>query len=212
VFSAETRRQAAAFDRIGERYDDAFPHKSGQIIATQWVIDRLTAGARVLDVGCGTGLPSAGMLAESGLEVVGIDVSIEMLRLARRNVPSARFVAMDALELDHSLGEFDAVVAFFSLIMLRRSEIPLAVRRMLAVLRPGGVVAIGMVEGDLDYVPIPFLGQVLAVTAYPRTELEAAVRAEGLEVRVVDVEEFEPASADLPAERQVFLYCRVPGG
>ena len=74
VFSADTRRQAAAFDRIGERYDDAFPHKSGQIIATQWVVDRLAPGARVLDVGCGTGLPTAGMLAESGIDVVGIDV------------------------------------------------------------------------------------------------------------------------------------------
>ena len=35
MFSAETRRQAAAFDAIGERYDDVFPHKSGQIIATR---------------------------------------------------------------------------------------------------------------------------------------------------------------------------------
>ena len=65
MFSTETQRQAAAFDMIGERYDDAFPHKSAQIIATQWVIDRLTPGARVLDVGSGTGVPTAGMLVES---------------------------------------------------------------------------------------------------------------------------------------------------
>lgn len=212
MFSAETRRQAAAFDRIGELYDDVFPHKSGQIIATQWVADHLAPGARVLDVGCGTGLPTAGMLAESGLDVVGIDVSTEMLRLARRNVPAARFVAMDVLELDDSLGRFDAVVAFFSLLMLRRSDIPGVLRRMRAVLRPGGVVAIGMVEGDTDYAPQPFLGQQLAVTAYPVRDLESAIRGQGLDVREVDVEEFEPATSELPVERQVFLYCRVPGG
>ena len=211
VFSADTRRQAAAFDRIGERYDDAFPHKSGQIIATQWVVDRLAPGARVLDVGCGTGLPTAGMLAESGIDVVGIDVSTEMLRLARRNVPAARFVAMDVLELDDTLGRFDAVVAFFSLLMLRRTDIPQVLRRVRSVLRPGGVVAIGMVEGDFDYAPLPFLGQELGVTAYPMHDLEAAVRGQGLDEREIDVEEFEPASAELPAERQVFLYCRVPG-
>jgi ubiquinone/menaquinone biosynthesis C-methylase UbiE len=210
VFSAETRRQAAAFDAIGERYDDVFPHKSGQIIATQWVVDRLTPGARVLDVGCGTGVPTAGMLAESGLVVIGVDVSNEMLALARRNVPTGRFVAMDVMELDDSLGEFDAVCAFFSLLMLRREDIPRALRRMRAVLRPGGIVAIGMVEGDLDYAPLPFLGQEVAVSAYPQADLEAAVRAEGLHVLEVDVEEFEPASAELPAERQVFLYCSAP--
>ena len=210
MFSAETRRQAAAFDAIGERYDDVFPHKSGQIIATQWVIDRLAPGLRVLDLGCGTGVPTAGMLAESGLDVVGIDVSTEMLTLARRNVPTGRFVAMDVLELDTSLGEFDAVCAFFTLLMLRRADIPRVLRRVRTVLRPGGVVAIGMVEGDLDYAPLPFLGQDMSVTAYPQADLEAAMRAEGLHVLEVDVEEFEPASAEVPAERQIFLYCSAP--
>lgn len=210
MFSAETRRQAAAFDAIGERYDDVFPHKSGQIIATQWVIDRLPPGSRVLDLGCGTGVPTAGMLTETGLEVVGVDVSTEMLALARRNVPTGRFVAMDLMELDESLGRFDAVCAFFSLLMIRRRDIPRVLRRIRAVLNPGAVVAIGMVEGDLDYVPLPFLGQELSVTAYPRADLEAAIRAEGLHVLEVDVEEFEPASADMPAERQIFLYCSAP--
>jgi len=210
VFSAETRRQAAAFDAIGERYDDVFPHKSGQIIATQWVIDRLAPGARVLDLGCGTGVPTAGMLAETGLEVVGVDASTEMLALARRNVPTGRFVAMDLMELDGSLGEFDGVCAFFSLLMLRREDIPRVLRRTKALLRPGAVVAIGMVEGDFDYAPLPFLGQEVSVTAFPRADLEATIRAEGLHVLEVDMEEFEPASADVPAERQIFLYCSAP--
>ena len=210
MFSAETRRQAAAFDAIGERYDDVFPHKSGQIIATQWMIDRLAPGARVLDLGCGTGVPTAGMLAESGLEAVGIDVSTEMLALARRNVPTGRFVAMDVMELDDSLGQFDGVCAFFCLLMLRRSDIPRVLRRVRSVLRPGGLVAIGMVEGDLDYAPVTFLGQPMSVTAYPQADLEAAIRAEGLHVLEVDVEEFEPASAEVPAERQIFLCCQAP--
>jgi ubiquinone/menaquinone biosynthesis C-methylase UbiE len=210
VFSADTQRQAAAFDAIGERYDDAFPHKSAQIIATQWVIDRLSPGSRVLDVGCGTGVPTAGMMVESGLEVVGIDVSAEMLRIARHNVPAARFVAMDVLELDSSFGDFDATVAFFSLLMLRRADIPAVLGRIRAVLRPGGYFAVGMVEADLDYVPIRFLGEEVWVTGYPRYELEALLAAEDLDIVEVDVEEFEPATPDVPPERQVFVYCRVP--
>jgi SAM-dependent methyltransferase len=208
--SAETRRQAAVFDAIGERYDDAFPHKSAQIIATQWIIDRLAPGGRVLDIGCGTGVPTAGMLTESGIDVVGIDVSVEMVQLARRNVPSARFVAMDMLELDSSLGDFDAAVAFFSLLMLRRADIPLVLRRIRGALRPGGFLALSMVEGDLDYAPVPFLGQQVSVTAYPRAELAEILTAEGLEVRYLDVEEFEPVAADVPPERQVVLYCGAP--
>jgi hypothetical protein len=50
----------------------------------------------------------------------------------------------------------------------------------------------------------------MSVTAYPQADLEAAIRGEGLHVLEVDVEEFEPASAEVPAERQVFLYCQAP--
>lgn len=67
MFPAETRRQAATFDGIDERYDDLFPPTRGQIVATRWMVDRLAPGARVLDPGCGTGVPTAAMLAESGL-------------------------------------------------------------------------------------------------------------------------------------------------
>ena len=78
--------QAAAFDAIGPRYDEVFPHKAGQIEAGRWLIDRLAPGGRVLDVGAGTGLPTARQLVEADIEVVGIDISPVMLELARANV------------------------------------------------------------------------------------------------------------------------------
>ena len=73
------RAQAAAFDQIGGRYDEAFPHKQGQVAAASWLIGQLGPGARVLDAGCGTGVPTARQLAEAGLDVTGIDISPVML-------------------------------------------------------------------------------------------------------------------------------------
>jgi hypothetical protein len=45
--------QAEAFDAIGNRYDEAFPHEQGQIAAIEWLIMFLPADSRVLDLGCG---------------------------------------------------------------------------------------------------------------------------------------------------------------
>lgn len=117
------REQAAGFDAIGARYDEVFPHKDGQLHAGQLLLDRLPAGASVLDVGCGTGLPTARQLVDAGCTVTGIDISPTMLDLARRNVPEAGFVQRDAADVDAGLGRFNAVVAFFSLLMLPRARI-----------------------------------------------------------------------------------------
>ena len=102
VTRSRTDRQAAqawAFDRIGEHYDEAFPHKEGQLSAGEWLLERLAPGSRVLDVGCGTGIPTARQLVDAGHHVVGVDISEEMLRLARRDVPERLVVVGDG---DHA--------------------------------------------------------------------------------------------------------------
>ena len=47
----------------------------------------LPKGAKVLDFGCGSGVPVTSFLIKAGFDVTGIDFSEEMLRLARKNVP-----------------------------------------------------------------------------------------------------------------------------
>jgi ubiquinone/menaquinone biosynthesis C-methylase UbiE len=146
--------QAMAFDSIGERYDLAFPHKDGQVAAGEWLIGQLAGGSRVLDAGCGTGVPTMRQLQEAGLSVTGIDISGVMLALARQNVPEADLRQLDLTEVSTELGRFDAVVAFFSLLMLPRADIPGALARLYDVLSPGGLLAIGMVEACRSGSPV----------------------------------------------------------
>ena len=60
------RAQAAGFDAIGIQYDEVFPHKEGQIRTVEQLLERVSAGARVLDLGCGTGVPTARQLVDGG--------------------------------------------------------------------------------------------------------------------------------------------------
>ncbi|HEU5333842.1 MAG TPA: class I SAM-dependent methyltransferase [Actinocrinis sp.] len=200
--------QAAAFDHIGERYDEAFPHKDGQIAAARWLTQELPAGARVLDVGCGTGLPTARQLVASGAAVTGIDISPVMLSLARANVPEGDFRLIDATEVDGTLGAFDAIVAFFSLLMLPRAEIPAALGTLRGVLRPGGWLVLSMVEADIDDVPIPFLGVSVHVTGYFEEQLRQVVSGAGFRIVRQDSQRYAPVEAQAPPEIQLFLACR----
>jgi ubiquinone/menaquinone biosynthesis C-methylase UbiE len=200
--------QAAAFDQIGERYDEAFPHKEGQVAAISWLMGQLEPGARILDAGCGTGLPTARQLTEAGMRVTGIDISPVMVSLARKNVPQASFTEMDIMDITPEIGKFAGIAAFFSLLMLRRSQIPAALARFGEILVPHGRLVLGMVEADVDDLPIPFLGAQIRVAGYPRDELRAVVTAAGFAVREETSLSYDPSTAGLPPETQVTLCCQ----
>ncbi|MFH9421423.1 class I SAM-dependent DNA methyltransferase [Streptomyces sp. NPDC017529] len=204
--------QAEAFDAIGDRYDEVFPHKEGQLAAGAWLAAGLPPGSRVLDAGCGTGVPTARQLAEAGHKVVGVDLSPTMVGLARENVPKGEFHRLDVAALgDGRLGgpaSFDGAVAFFSLLMLPRGEIPYALRSLHTLLRPGGLLALSMVEADLDDCAIPFLGDTIRVSGYLRDDLRQVVHDAGFEVTGEDSYAYAPASTDLPPEIQLFLHLR----
>ncbi|WP_432094205.1 class I SAM-dependent DNA methyltransferase [Streptomyces sp. bgisy100] len=204
--------QAEAFDAIGDRYDEAFPHKDGQLAAGQWLAGALPAGSRVLDLGCGTGMPTAAQLVAAGHQVVGVDLSPGMLKLARDKIPAAEFLRRDIAGLTadgpEGIGRFDGVAAFFSILMLPRAEIPFALRTLHALLRPEGLLALSMVEADVDDFAIPFLGHTIRVSGYLRDELRQVVSDAGFEVTGEDSYAYAPASTDVPPEIQLFLHCR----
>lgn len=204
--------QAAAFDALGDRYDEAFPHKEGQVAAAEWLIRSLPTGSRALDLGSGTGIPTALQLAEAGLKVVGVDLSDGMVALARRNVPAAEFRQADIADLRPGgpldLGRFEAVAAFFSLLMLPRAEIPPALRTIHHLLVPGGLFALSMVEADVDDFSIPFVGESIRVSGYLRDELREVVETAGFEIVDESSFTYAPASADIQPEVQIFLRCR----
>lgn len=206
AWAERNAHQASAFDAIGERYDEAFPNKEGQEDCVRRLLSLLPPDAQVLDLGSGTGLPTARQLASSGARVTGFEISERMLDLARRNVPEAEFRQADIVDLDPVEKSYDAIVAFFSLLCLPKERIPQALGRVRASLVPGGLLCLSMVEADLDDVPIPFLGAEIRVSGYPRDELRSVVEKAGLVIEDERVVTYEPEGAR--PEVQVFLTCR----
>jgi SAM-dependent methyltransferase len=211
-WAAREDAQAKAYDEIGPRYDEAFPHKDGQIECARRLLAELPEGAEVLDVGCGTGLPTARQLVAGGCRVTGIDIAPVMLATARANVPEATFIRRDVLSLDESSeGRYAAVVAFFSLLNLPKARIKDSLGLLYRSLLPGGRLAYGMVEADVDDTQIAFLGSRIRVTGYPRYELRAVLADAGFEQEWEHVLSYAPATAQAAPEIQIFGLCRRGG-
>lgn len=81
-----------SYNRISHAYRDDIGTAAGTVYAT-WVADlsrRLNDGDRVLDLGCGNGIPVSRLLSER-FNVTGLDISDVQIERARALVPSAEF-------------------------------------------------------------------------------------------------------------------------
>ena len=124
-----------SYDVCAEAYGESRRVDPG--IEIRGLLERLEDGAAVLDIGCGTGVPIAKSLA-CRFSVTGVDVSDEMVRRARENVPTGEFVCDDVMSVEFEPASFDAVVAFYSIFHIPRDEHPSLFSRIHRWLKPGG--------------------------------------------------------------------------
>jgi ubiquinone/menaquinone biosynthesis C-methylase UbiE len=146
------------------------------------LIDRLPAGARILELGCGAGVPMTQRLA-SHFKVVGVDISEEQLVLATRNVPEASFILADMTWLNFTDAAFDAVVAFYSITHVPRNEHFHLLTNIYRMLSPNGLLVATMGAGDLpDTVEPDWLGAPMFFSHFDGNTNVALISAVGFEI------------------------------
>jgi ubiquinone/menaquinone biosynthesis C-methylase UbiE len=85
------------------------------------LVAQLPKRAKVLDAGCGAGVPVAQILSDR-FELTGVDFSEAQIELAQKNVSSAQFVCQDMTKLDFPDDTFDAIVSYYAIIHIPREE------------------------------------------------------------------------------------------
>lgn len=139
----------------------------------------LPAGARVLDLGCGAGLPATRELTGRGFAVAGVDFSAVQLGRARQLVPAASLVRADMATLQLAPASLDAVVSFYALIHLPLADQRALFGRIRAWLRPGGwcllIVGAQAWTGVEEYLGADMFWQHAGTESYLRWLAEAGL-------------------------------------
>lgn len=150
----------------------------------------LSPGSRVLDVATGTGAQAVAF-AGKAREVVGIDLSDAMLRIARRKnrFPNVTFQQADAVDLPFEDGSFDASCVSFALHEMPTSIRERVVREMARVTKPGGSVVVVDYALPRNHVTSTLAYHIIKLyerdhyATFMKSDLTALLEGVGVEVR-----------------------------
>src|SRR5579872_6566727 len=140
------------YDRIYKQYDNY-----RKISVNRRELDRflklIPKGSTVLDIGCGSGRITK-FLTDHDLNVVGIDISRNMLKLAEERTPEAEFLKQDMRKLDFPKQSFDGALALYSIIHVPRKYHSAIFKKIHRILRPKGIALLSVggsnLENDID--------------------------------------------------------------
>ena len=107
----DKQKEIAFFDRhaAADDYDVFTPQSSARLVDAFVKLTGLPPGARVIDLGCGSGTFTA-LLARHGFDCVGLDISAKLVAVGRRKHPQIEFVAGDIERLPFPAASFDGAL------------------------------------------------------------------------------------------------------
>jgi cyclopropane fatty-acyl-phospholipid synthase-like methyltransferase len=102
---------------------------------------------RILDLGCGPGYESM-RLHSLGAEVVGVDFSLESIKIARKRNPQCTFLCKDYFELDETIGLFDGIFSSGSIIHISHENLPKFFEILSHLVRSDGFLELIIQKGN----------------------------------------------------------------
>jgi SAM-dependent methyltransferase len=121
----------------------------------------------IADVGCGTGATSR-ILADFGLDVLGIDLSPNMIAEARRLNPDLRFQVGSMTSINADDNHFHGTCAWYSVIHIPDEPLPQVFSEFRRVLRPDGWALVAFQVGEQPRTFKELFGEQVALTFYRR--------------------------------------------
>jgi ubiquinone/menaquinone biosynthesis C-methylase UbiE len=146
------------YDTIANRYLAERTRDSEDVRLLTEFMERLPVNAKVLDAGCGAGIPISQMLSER-FEVTGVDFSETQIELARKHVPNGSFICQDMTKLDFPEATFDGICSYYAIIHIPREEHQPLLANFYRMLKTGGFALLCLgAEHLIDDVDENYLG------------------------------------------------------
>ena len=208
---ADTR---ATYDRVADEYAARIAGElAGKPLDRALLscfVEQVGGLGLIADIGCGPGHVAA-YVHELGAQVVGIDLSPEMVAIAQQGSPDISFEQGSMLALAAPDASWGGIVALYSIIHLPVEKRPRALAEFYRALRPGGLLLLAFHMGDEQRHVEEWWGHEVSLDTWflqPR-EIEALLRDVGFFVEMSLVR--QPYAPDIEHQSQrAYILARKP--
>ena len=141
---------SALFDKYAKDYEDKFMNVDLYKDSLDTFCNLIhTKEPKLLDLACGPGNLAKYLLDKRpDFNLVGIDLSPNMIAAAQRNNPNGNFKVMDCRDISSISERYDAVICSFCLPYLSREEVDVLLSNISDLITAAGVIYISTMEGD----------------------------------------------------------------
>jgi ubiquinone/menaquinone biosynthesis C-methylase UbiE len=185
------------YDSVAEHYANEFFEELKRKPFDRKLLDdfaeSLSGAGVVCELGCGPG-QVARYLKDRGVDICGIDLSAEMVRVAGRLNPDIQFSQGDMLALDVPDSSFSAIVLFYSIIHIQREDVTRALTEMSRVLRPDAKVFLAFHGGAEELHRDEWYGQPVSIDfrLFQPAEMAGYLEAAGFsDIKIIERDPYE---------------------
>lgn len=139
----------STYRKMAQKYTDAYFDDISDFPQVLKYLNLIPKGGQILDVGSGPGNFTK-FIKNQNYTVTGVDLTPEMIDIAKQKVPGTDFLLMDMRDLNFSDNKFDGLIAAYSLIHIPTVELLDTLKGFYRVLKPGAHALIITQKGEPD--------------------------------------------------------------
>ncbi len=125
------------YNKYAKAYEEKFMDVSSYKYSLDKFVSLIPDKAKILDIACGPGNIARYLVEKNrNFDILGIDLSEAMIKLAQANVPSADFIVQDIRKLNIRPETYDAAIASFCLPFLTNKEAKKLFKNISSLLKP----------------------------------------------------------------------------
>lgn len=194
--------------KYSEKFSSEFEWKHFDALILKAFSQQNKVKGRLIDLGCGPGQTTKFLFNIGFTNILGTDLSTEMVKVASNQKPNVKFEVADMLQLNYASGSFGSAVAFYAIVHFDYNQVIIAFQEINRILIDGGEFLFSFHIGDYTIHLDEFFDEKVNIDfyAFQTEKIKEILFKTGFEI--IDVIEREPYKGKEYESKRAYIWVK----